>query len=43
MAEVVIEQGLNNRVNEFWGYEVPLYFPSVYAGTTDAAGIHLNE
>ena len=43
MAEVVIEQGLNNRVNEFWGYEVPLYFPSVYAGTTDAAGVHLNE
>jgi len=43
MAEVVIKQGLDNRVNEFWGYEVPLYFPSVYAGTTDAAGIHLNE
>ena len=43
MAEVVIEQGLNNRVNEFWGYEVPLYFPSVYAGTTDAAGVHLHE
>ena len=43
MAEVVIKEGLDNRVDEFWGYEVPLYFPSVYAGTTDAAGIHLNE
>jgi genome maintenance exonuclease 1 len=43
MAEVVIDQGINNRVNEFWGYEVPLYFPQVYAGTTDAAGVHLNE
>ena len=43
MAETVVEQGILNRVNEFWGYEVPLYFPSVYAGTTDAAGIHLNE
>jgi genome maintenance exonuclease 1 len=43
MAEVVIDQGLTNRVNEFWGYEVPLYFPKVYAGTTDAAGVHLNE
>jgi len=43
MAEVVIDRGITNRVNEFWGYEVPLYFPQVYAGTTDAAGVHLNE
>ena len=39
MADVVIDQGLKN-VAEFWGIEVPLYFPSVYAGTTDGAGIH---
>lgn len=43
MAQAVIDQGITNRVNEFWGYEVPLYFPKVYAGTTDAAGVHLNE
>jgi hypothetical protein len=43
MAQTVIDQGLTDRVNEFWGYEVPLYFPGVYAGTTDAAGVHLNE
>lgn len=42
MAHVVVEKGLRN-VSEFWGIEVPLYFPSVYAGTTDGAGIHLNE
>lgn len=42
MAETVIEQGLKN-VNEFWGVEIPLYFPKLYAGTTDGAGIHLNE
>jgi len=42
MAETVIRDGLKN-VNEFWGIEVPLYFPSVYAGTTDGAGLHLNE
>lgn len=42
MAETVINQGLVN-VNEFWGIEVPLYFPNVYAGTTDGAGIHLND
>jgi genome maintenance exonuclease 1 len=38
----VVEHGLKH-VSEFWGIEVPLYFPRVYAGTTDGAGIHLNE
>lgn len=42
MAQTVIEDGLKN-VNEFWGVEIPLYFPSLYAGTTDGAGIHLND
>lgn len=42
MAETVIEHGLKN-VNEFWGVEIPLYFPSLYAGTTDGAGIHLGD
>ena len=42
MAEVVIQQGLCN-VNEIWGVEVPLYFPGLYAGTTDGLGLHLNE
>ena len=42
MAECVIRQGLCN-VNEVWGVEVPLYFPGLYAGTTDACGLHLNE
>ena len=31
MAQVVIDQGITDRVNEFWGYEVPLYFSRVYA------------
>ena len=42
MAQVVIDNGLKN-VNEFWGIEVPLYFPGIYAGTTDGAGMHLNQ
>lgn len=42
MAEEVVKKGLVN-VSEFWGIEVPLYFPKIYAGTTDGAGIHLNE
>ena len=42
MAQTVIEDGLKN-VNEFWGVEIPLYFPQLYAGTTDGCGIHLND
>lgn len=42
MADVVIEQGLQ-KVDEFWGVEIPLYFPKLYAGTTDGCGIHLGE
>ena len=39
MAKVVIEQGLKS-VDEYWGTEIPLYFPEIYAGTTDCCGIH---
>lgn len=39
MADSIIRQGLCN-CTEFWGTEVPLYFPSVYAGTTDLVGVH---
>lgn len=39
MAQIVIEEGLAN-VSEFWGLEVPLYFPQVYAGTSDCIGVH---
>jgi genome maintenance exonuclease 1 len=42
MAKHVIEKGLCN-VNEIWGVEVPLYFPGLYAGTTDGCGLHLND
>lgn len=42
MAETVISHGLQN-VNEFWGIELPLYFPNIYAGTADGAGIHSNN
>jgi ATP-dependent exoDNAse (exonuclease V) beta subunit len=39
MAETVIRNGLG-KVTEFWGTEVPLYFPGIYAGTTDCVGMH---
>lgn len=38
MAEKVIQEGLT-KVDEFWGLEVSLYYPELYAGTTDCAGI----
>jgi genome maintenance exonuclease 1 len=42
MAQTIIYQGLS-KCNEFWGTEVPLYFPGVYAGTTDLVGVHDGE
>lgn len=39
MAETIITRGLVN-VDEVWGTEVPVYFPGIYAGTTDLAGVH---
>lgn len=39
MAQSIIKQGLI-KCNEYWGTEVPLYFPKVYAGTTDLCGVH---
>lgn len=39
MAQSIIYQGLS-KCNEFWGTEVGLYFPKIYAGTTDLVGIH---
>lgn len=38
MANVIIKEGLKD-VNEIWGSEVNLYFPELYAGTTDLVGL----
>jgi len=42
MAEKIIAEGLSN-VNEYWGLEVGLYFPELYAGTTDCVGLWQNK
>jgi len=42
MAKHIIENGLKN-VNEVWGVEVGLYYPGLYAGSTDCVGLHLND
>jgi len=42
MAKKVIAEGMCH-VDEVWGSEVPLYFPELYAGTTDCVGIHKGD
>lgn len=42
MAHTVIQNGLS-KCDEFWGTEVGLYFPKVYAGTTDLVGLHAGD
>lgn len=42
MARKVIGEGFV-KINEVWGSEVPLYFPELYAGTTDCVGLHDSE
>jgi len=42
MAENIKEQGLCN-VDEVWGCEVGLFYPHLYAGTTDVVGVHRGD
>jgi len=39
MANVIIENGLRD-VSEVWGSEINLYYPELYAGTTDLIGVY---
>ena len=39
MANVIIDNGLAG-VSEVWGSEVSLYYPELYAGTTDLVGVY---
>jgi genome maintenance exonuclease 1 len=38
MAQKIIVEGLAH-LEECWGTEIPLYYPELYAGTTDLAGV----
>ena len=42
MANVIITNGLHD-VSEVWGSEVSLYYPELYAGTTDLVGVYKGE
>ena len=39
MAEEIVNKGMCN-VNECWGTEISLYYPGIYAGSTDLVGEH---
>jgi hypothetical protein len=39
MAQQIIEQGLTD-LEEFWGTEVTLFYPGLYAGATDLVGTY---
>ena len=43
MADEIINKGLKNRLVEFWGLEVTLYYPELYAGATDVVGVYDGE
>ena len=38
MANVIIEKGLKH-MTEYWGSEISLWYPGLYAGTTDLVGV----
>ena len=40
MAQTIIDEGLEGSMDEIWGTEVTLYYPGLYAGASDLAGIY---
>jgi hypothetical protein len=40
MAQTIIDEGLKGSMEEVWGTEITLYYPGLYAGACDLAGIY---
>jgi len=40
MAQTIIDEGLEGSMDEIWGTEITLYYPKLYAGASDLAGIY---
>jgi len=40
MAQTIIDEGLKGSMDEIWGTEVTLYYPGLYAGASDLAGVY---
>jgi genome maintenance exonuclease 1 len=41
MAQTIIDKGLANKITEYYGIEATLYYPELYAGTTDLVAQHV--
>ena len=39
MAEIIIKEGIKDRLQEIWGVEATLTYPKRYGGTADCLGI----
>ena len=35
MAEIIVDRGIDNRIDEIYGNEATLYYPGLYAGSCD--------
>ena len=40
MAEVIMDRGIDNRIDEIYGTEATMYYPGLYAGATDMIALH---
>ena len=40
MSQVILDNYLRPHLSEVWGLEASLYYPEIYAGTTDLCGIY---
>jgi genome maintenance exonuclease 1 len=40
MAQTIYDEGLRGSMDEIWGTEITLYYPGLYAGACDLAGIY---
>ena len=40
MAQTIFKEGLKGSMEEVWGSEITLYYPGLYAGACDLAGIY---
>jgi len=40
MAQTIFKQGLKGSMDEVWGSEITLYYPGLYAGACDLAGVY---
>ena len=40
MAKTIYDEGLEGSMDEIWGTEITLYYPDLYAGACDLAGVY---